>query len=218
MPTVTPNIGLYKPLVNDPTDQDLWGGYLNTNADTLDALLAGAAYVPTGSSILFNGTTAPSGFIAEDGSLISRTTYAVLWTFAQASGNLAANDGVWDKGMFSPGDGSTTFRIPDSRGYFVRGWDNGAGVDTGRAFGSSQSDQFQTHTHALSDPGHFHTSSFNSPSLAGGGISGAGPSTGGFNKQTDTDVTNIVIGAPNTGKTGTETRPLNIAKLWCIKT
>lgn len=36
MPTTTTNLALYKPLVNDPVDADLWGGYLNQNADTLD--------------------------------------------------------------------------------------------------------------------------------------------------------------------------------------
>lgn len=39
MPNVTPNYGFYKPLVNDPVDQDLWGGYLNANFDTLDSVL-----------------------------------------------------------------------------------------------------------------------------------------------------------------------------------
>lgn len=39
MPTSTTNFGLSKPLVNDATDQDLWGGYLNTDLDSLDTLL-----------------------------------------------------------------------------------------------------------------------------------------------------------------------------------
>lgn len=37
MPTSTTNLSLNKPLVNNPTDADLWGGYLNTNFDTLDS-------------------------------------------------------------------------------------------------------------------------------------------------------------------------------------
>lgn len=40
MPTSTTNLGLSKPLVNNATDQDLWGGYLNTDLDTLDAQAA----------------------------------------------------------------------------------------------------------------------------------------------------------------------------------
>ena len=39
MSTLTTNYSLIKPGVNDPTDQDLWGGYLNTNFDSLDTLL-----------------------------------------------------------------------------------------------------------------------------------------------------------------------------------
>lgn len=36
MPTTTTNYGWTKPNVNDPTDQDLWGGYLNANLDAQD--------------------------------------------------------------------------------------------------------------------------------------------------------------------------------------
>lgn len=39
MPTTTTNFSLLKPLVADPTDEDLWGGYLNTNFDSIDSLL-----------------------------------------------------------------------------------------------------------------------------------------------------------------------------------
>ncbi len=39
MPDTTTNYAFYKPLVNNATDQDLWGGYLNTNFDTLESVL-----------------------------------------------------------------------------------------------------------------------------------------------------------------------------------
>lgn len=39
MPTFTTNYGLSKPLVNNATDQDLWGGELNGDMDELDGLL-----------------------------------------------------------------------------------------------------------------------------------------------------------------------------------
>lgn len=39
MPTFTPNFGLAKPLVNNVTDQDRWGGQLNDDMDIIDAQL-----------------------------------------------------------------------------------------------------------------------------------------------------------------------------------
>lgn len=39
MPNLTTNFDFNKPLVNDATDADLWGGQLNTNWDSVDALL-----------------------------------------------------------------------------------------------------------------------------------------------------------------------------------
>ena len=39
MSTLTPNFSLIKPGVNDPTDQDLWGGYLNDDLDTIDTVM-----------------------------------------------------------------------------------------------------------------------------------------------------------------------------------
>ncbi len=45
------------------------------------------------------------------------------------------------------GDGSTTFNTPDARGEFIRGFDDGRGIDTARTFGSAQDDAFESHTH-----------------------------------------------------------------------
>lgn len=39
MPNLTTNYSLNKPLVNNATDQDLWGGYLNDNMDSIDTQL-----------------------------------------------------------------------------------------------------------------------------------------------------------------------------------
>lgn len=36
MPNYTTNYNIPKPLVNDPTDQDLWGGYQNSGMDIID--------------------------------------------------------------------------------------------------------------------------------------------------------------------------------------
>lgn len=56
MATNTTNYNLILPGVNDPTDQDLWGGYLNENFDTIDTVMKAnevAAQLPVG-SLYFN--------------------------------------------------------------------------------------------------------------------------------------------------------------------
>lgn len=172
---------------------------IGTTALTFARKDAGASLgIPVGACISFPATSPPTGYVKRNGALLSRTTYAALWAFAQASGNLAASDGVWQTGQFSPGDGSTTFRIPEARGEFDRNWDDGRGVDAGRALGSAQDDRFQDHAHGT---------------VGGAGVSGDGGSYG------------IYAGASAAGsgltngayRSGTETRPRNVALLACIK-
>lgn len=123
---------------------------------TTGVLAAGAV----GEIMFFPATTAPAGTMKANGVLLSRTTYAALWAYAQASGNIVS-DALWtsDKmyGSFSTGDGSTTFRIPDVRGEFIRAWDDGRGIDTGRVLGKHQDSQNLAHTHTVTDPGHNHS-------------------------------------------------------------
>lgn len=116
-----------------------------------------AAASPAGTIVFVPAITPLAGTIKVNGALLSRATYSRLWTFAQASGNISADDGSWISGGFSPGDGTTTFRIPDYRGYHLRMWDDGRGVDVGRAIGSVQADQLLAHSHGVTDPGHNHT-------------------------------------------------------------
>ena len=115
------------------------------------------AAVPTGSLAWFPCATAPSGYVICNGQLLSRTGYAALYAFAVASGNISASDGTQTNGQFSPGDGSTTFRLPKLGGYFVRNLDSGNGIDPGRAIGTVQAGSNVSHTHAVSDPTHTHS-------------------------------------------------------------
>lgn len=166
--------------------------------------------VPTGAIVQFPAATAPSGYLASAGQLISRTTYAALWTFAQASGNLAATDAAWQAGQFSPGDGSTTFRLPQYGGYFLRSLDQGNGIDTGRAIGTVQASQNQSHTHGVTDNGHTHTVGV---SQLNGSVAGVGNAHIGGTTTTSLATTGISI--QNQG--GNETRPINVSVLTCIK-
>lgn len=101
MVTQTPNFSFNLPAVNDPTDQDLWGGYLNENWTSLDGLLNTGTDLPIGIGTDYWGTTAPTGWLFPYGQAVSRTTYSALF------GVLSTTYGA--------GDGSTTFNLPDKR-------------------------------------------------------------------------------------------------------
>lgn len=151
--------------------------------------------LPIGSIIFVAGTSAPSGFIKANGTKLDRTTYAALWAYAQTSGDIAVSDGVWQAGQFSPGDGSTDFRIPDLRGNFVRPWADDGSVDTGRGMGTLQLDEFRSHYHNVYT------------ALAGGtrAAQDSWPAPSGWG----------YVGTTSAG--GAETRPRNVALLACIK-
>ena len=99
----------------------------------------------------FTGATVPNGYLKCNGQAVNRSTYAAL--FAAISTR------------YGLGNGSTTFNIPDVRGNAIRGYDEGRGIDTGRALGSEQDSQNKGHVHALSGGlavaagGHSHTAS-----------------------------------------------------------
>lgn len=80
--------------------------------------------VPAGAVCSFAGSSAPDGWLVCDGAAVSRTTYASL--FAQIGT------------AFGAGDGVATFNLPDLRGEFVRGLDSGRGVDAARVLGTAQ--------------------------------------------------------------------------------
>jgi microcystin-dependent protein len=75
-------------------------------------------FVPSGTILPFGGVTAPAGWLLCDGSAVSRTVYANLYS---------AIGSVW-----GTGDGSSTFHLPDLRGRFIRGRDGGVARDPDR--------------------------------------------------------------------------------------
>lgn len=145
---------------------------------------------PVGVVDYFAGTVAPNGWLIADGRIISRTAYADLFAAIGTT--------------YGAGDGSTTFAIPDMRGMFSRGWDDAGGTARGcdplRAFGSTQQDAFELHCHAQA-----------LPQGSTAGVAG-----------TATTIIGVGGGAcctgVNTASVGsTETRPMNVALLPCIK-
>lgn len=176
------------------------------------ASVAALPVVIPGSVLLWPANAAPTGYLECDGSAVSRATYAAIFTVMGIA--------------YGAGDGSTTFNLPDMRGYFARGWDHGAGVDPARTFGSTQQDQFQTHAHNVSDPSHSHALSGISSNAKYLDSSTGGPndytgtgahSTGVIPQNTNTSATGVTVGAPSTGNTGTETRPKNLTFMYIVK-
>jgi hypothetical protein len=132
-------------------------------------------------------------------------------------------------GKFNKGDeGGGNFRLPEARGEFLRGWDHGRGVDVGRGLGSVQSMQAEDHSHVT---GVNDTAAIAAVQSA----RGLGASAGNWpygavaigvagTNSVSSNATYIPSGEDSWLKTGPtislgngETRPRNIAVMWCIK-
>ncbi len=137
--------------------------------------------VPIGAIVTFPMTALESGFLYCDGAVYLRATYPDLFAKIGTTYNIG-------------GETSLQFRVPDLRGEFIRGWDAGRGVDSGRVIGSAQTDALKAHAH---------TGAVNA--MTTGTAAGAGMWVG----TTSTATTS------STG--GTETRPRNVAMMYCIK-
>lgn len=97
-----------------------------------------------------------------------------------------------------------------------------SGGNTGNNVGSVQGHAFQTHNHAVTDPGHSHTmTNYAGASYGASYISGNGP-TAGSAVSTSSNVTNITINNASAGgstsqATTNETRPVNAYVNYIIK-
>lgn len=148
--------------------------------------------IAPGTLSFFSLSAAPEGWLKANGAAVSRTVYAELFAAIQTT--------------HGAGDGSTTFNLPDLRGEFIRGWDDGRGVDSGRILGSAQTDELKSHAHA--PPSGLSAPWLSNPFSGDGSIDSS--------NVTGTGERNAVSGnTQNTG--GAETRPRNVALLACIK-
>ncbi|WP_240998616.1 phage tail protein [Pseudomonas viridiflava] len=93
--------------------------------------------IPVGAVLAFPTGAVPIGYLELDGSVKSIAAYP----------DLAAYLGT----TFNKGDeGAGNFRLPESRGEFLRGWDHGRGIDTGRAIGTWQKGSGHSFDQAIS--------------------------------------------------------------------
>lgn len=173
----------------------------------VDALLANAEAV--GSIKMWPVNTPPAGWLKRNGAALSRTTYAALFAVIGTT--------------FGAGDGSTTFNLPDDRANVDRGWDDGRGLDSGRAFGSEQTGQNASHTHTGttdSSGSHTHGPAAGGTFMTNGGNNltwGGGPGTNfGYNGLTTSAGAHThTFTSASSG--GTEARMRNRAYLPIIK-
>jgi len=183
-------------------------GNLKDSGDTSSSFVPTGFGVPTGSLTAFAATTAPPGWVECDGRAINRSVNSDLFNVIGTT--------------FGNGDGSTTFNVPDLRGEFVRGWDDGRGVDSGRSFGSAQLDQMQRITGRISNRTAFVgdnvtenrgmvTGSENSSSRHTGGSTNSGGTFYFLDSANSPD-------ARVSDTTDGETRPRNVALMYIIKT
>jgi len=160
-------------------------GPLNMNGQVINGVAVGnspgsvatlAQAMPIGAIIDFPAAP-PAGWAACYGQALSRTTYAALFAVIGTS--------------FGPGDGSTTFNLPDARGLVVAGYDAMGGVSSGRlpaSFGATigerstilNASQLPNLTRPLvGTPGNVSVTTVSNNIVTASGISNIGPGGGG---------------------------------------
>jgi hypothetical protein len=81
---------------------------------------------PVGSECIWRANTPPENYIFMEGQLVSREDHIELYEWA-IQNNIIVNDTDWQEhkkyGLYSHGDGETTFRIPNMTGFYFAGYD-----------------------------------------------------------------------------------------------
>lgn len=169
----------------------------------------------TGMICAFARSTAPAGWIKANGGTIGNassgattranadtsTLFSLLWSeFDNTALPIQDSSGAAStRGASAAADFAANKRLPihDARGEFIRGLDDSRGIDSGRSLGSSQSDEIKSHSHFLKVRLSSGSSNSEVPSDSSGTYSESSQETVAFG--------------------GAETRPRNLAFLYCIK-
>jgi len=167
-------------------------GFLKSASASTSAALIRSDF-PVGIPQPWPTNTAPAGWLKCNGAAFDKAKYPLL-AAAYPAGTL-----------------------PDLRGEFIRGWDEGRGVDAGRALLSAQADAVQKFTGKTNGIQHF------VPGLTPQGIIAQGETVASTTGLTETSgstgngVFRINIDASLQIRTATETRPRNIAFNYIVR-
>lgn len=186
----------------------------------VEQMISAVSFIFPGFQIVdtVTSTAAPAGWLYANGQEVARATYPALWARVSSGNNLAATQGAKTHGQYGPGNGTTTFTVPNlyaDGGYFIRP------MSSGRTIGSVQQDENRSHIHtgvALNSGLHSHTyiDSVNSdPGLAAGGGAFIGQTAVSKTTETSGLHSHILEVSPSGGG---ESRPKNIAYPVLIKT
>lgn len=179
--TVLYNGELYKSIKSGNTDLPT----VKTSWGLLITSSEGSA-VPVGVPLPWGSATPPDGWIKMNGQAINATTYP----------KLAAIYGS---------------KLPDLRGEFIRGWDDGRGVDSGRTILSAQGDAIRNITGQLADV------RFNSRSYSSGAFTTSTRGNASSDSNSGGDAKNVYFDASNVVPTASENRPRNIAFNYIVR-
>ena len=182
---------------------------LNELAQSTVALTAGTVAVadlatatverllPAGAVMSFARATAPAGWLIANGNAVPNGSGTVQGVTADFSALYAAVSTSF----------GTAGTLPDLRGIFVRGSGEQdiSGITYSKTFAAKEGDALQGHWHATQ-----HT--INASGSSGSGALAAGSGWGTTSVRAAT-----TDGANGTPRTASETRPANIALLYCIK-
>ena len=199
------------------------GGFLQTDGSgNLSFQIVNG--VPSGAVFCVAVASVPTGYLECNGAAVSRTTYAALFAFIGTS--------------YGTGNGSSTFNLPDLRGEFIRGFDNGRGVDSGRSVASPQGSQNDSHNHSVSLTTSTASLTGTINKISETYASGGGSATGVFTKGSSAQASNTPsrvdsspagsvsmdashnhsVSGNTANQGGNESRPRNIAMMYIIKT
>mgnify|MGYP000350743285 CR=1 FL=1 len=190
----------------DGSHNEIQPSIVRRSAIKVTPITTSGTTLASGTSIGGYWSSAPSGYLLEDGAAVSRTTYAALFAAIGTT--------------YGAGDGSTTFNLPDSRGRTSVNRSSDTEFDTlGEKYGTkaetltiaqmpshthtqnSHTHTQDAHTHGVYDPGHNHTQnahnheSRNSPNGDYVGMTGSSGGGWGITNQNNNNIYRLILNA-----------------------